>query len=249
MDERQIRDLLLKYKSGEIDENKIVNRLRNLPFEDIGHTKVDHHRVIRNGYPEIIYCESKTAEQIADVITAINSSGENVFGTRVKPEQYEELISKFPNISYDPVSRTIYIKNKDVVVSEKVIAVVTAGTSDMPVAEEAAVTAEVLGNKVDRIYDVGVAGIHRLFSNQERINNANVIIVVAGMEGALASVVGGMVEKPVIAVPTSVGYGASFEGLAPLLTMLNSCASGVGVVNIDNGFGAAYLAATINRLN
>ena len=248
MDEKQIKDLLQKYKGGEIDENIIVNKLRNLPYEDIGHTKVDHHRVIRNGYPEIIYCEGKTVEQISDVIGSINKSGENVFGTRVKPEQYEKLKDIFPNISYDSVARTIYIRNKDVVMCEGTIAVITAGTSDIPVAEEAVVTAEVLGNKVDRIYDVGVAGIHRLLNNRDRMNEANVLIVVAGMEGALASVVGGMTDKPVIAVPTSVGYGASFEGLSALLTMLNSCASGVGVVNIDNGFGAAYLAATINRL-
>ena len=219
-----------------------------LPYEDMGFANIDHHRNIRTGYPEAVYCEGKTPEQAAMIVGKLMAHNVNILATRASRAIFEKISDIAPDAVYHEIARIVVVKRSEMEVSDKVIAVITAGTSDIPVAEEAAVTAEVIGNRVDRIYDVGVAGIHRLLAKADRIRAANVIIVVAGMEGALASVVGGLVDKPVIAVPTSIGYGASFGGLAALLTMLNSCATGVGVVNIDNGFGAGYLASNINRL-
>lgn len=248
MKAENLKEMLENVKSGKLSVDEAFTELKKLPFEDIGFAKVDHHRNIRNGYPEVIFCLGKTPEQIVDITKKLMQDNTNIMATRASREVYEAILKVADNAVYYKEARIVVINKQDVKINEKVIAVLTAGTADIPVAEEAAVTAETMGNKVDRIYDVGVAGIHRLLAHAERIGKANVIIVAAGMEGALASVVGGLVDKPVIAVPTSVGYGASFEGISALLTMLNSCASGIGVVNIDNGFGAGYLAAMINSL-
>ena len=243
-----LRQILEGVKDGKVSIDDAVSKLKMEPFEDLGFAKVDHHRKIRNGYPEVIYSQGKTVEQIKEIVKRLMKTDNNIMATRASKEVYESIREITDDAVYHEAARIVVVKKRDIVVSEKVIAVVTAGTSDIPVSEEAAVTAETMGNRVVRINDVGVAGIHRLFANADPIMKANVLIVVAGMEGALASVVGGMVDKPVIAVPTSVGYGANFGGLSALLTMLNSCASGIGVVNIDNGFGAGYLASMINRL-
>ncbi len=248
MDGDNLRKLLLDVKTGEVDVDKAFDVIKKLPFEDLGFAKVDQHRNIRNGYPEVIYCQGKTVAQIKAIVTRLMESNNNILATRADRDVYEGIREVTDDAVYYEAARIVVVKKRAVVLSDKVIAVVTAGTSDIPVAEEAAVTAETLGNQVTRIYDVGVAGIHRLLANTESLMRANVLIVVAGMEGALASVVGGLVDKPVVAVPTSVGYGANFGGLSALLTMLNSCASGIGVVNIDNGFGAGYLASMINKL-
>ncbi|WP_024831555.1 nickel pincer cofactor biosynthesis protein LarB [Ruminiclostridium josui] len=248
MNSNDLKKLLEDVKNGSIDVEHAYKEIKNLPYEDLGFAKVDHHRAIRNGYPEVIYCEGKTINQIVEIVERLMEKNNNILATRASREVYDAISEITCDAEYHRDARIVVIKRKKIIVSEKEIAVITAGTSDIPVAEEAAITAEVLGNKVNRIYDVGVAGIHRLLSKMDVISRANVIIVVAGMEGALASVVGGLVDKPVIAVPTSVGYGANFGGLSALLTMLNSCASGIGVVNIDNGFGAGYLASNINKL-
>ena len=222
-------------------------RLRSMPFEDLGFAQVDHHRALRCGFPEVIFCTGKTEEQVAAIAERIVASGSDLLATRATPAMHEAVTARCPSAVYHEAARAIVVQDawQDRGIGE--ILVVSAGTSDIPVAEEAAVTARVLGNRVERVFDVGVAGIHRLFSHREAIMSASVLIVVAGMEGALPSVVGGMVSRPVIAVPTSVGYGASFNGLAALLAMLNSCASGVTVVNIDGGFNAGYAAGLINR--
>lgn len=225
-----------------------MDQLKELPYQDLGFANIDQHRNLRTGHPETIYCEGKTPEQVAAIIQIMKENNSNVLGTRASVEVYEKVREISPEAVYHPLARIFVVKKKEERLSEKMIAVITAGTADIPVAEEAAITAETMGNQVDRIFDVGVAGIHRLFARLDRIRAANVIIVVAGMEGALASVVGGLVDKPVIAVPTSIGYGSNFGGVSALLTMLNSCASGVAVVNIDNGFGAGYLASNINQL-
>lgn len=243
-----MRKMLEEVRDGKVDVDRALQELKKLPFEDIGFAKVDHHRNIRKGYPEVIYCGGKTTGQIRDIVLKLLPLNNNIMATRAGVEVFECIRQVTDDVVYHETAKIVVVKKRNIETGKKIIAVMTAGTSDIPVAEEAAVTAETMGNTVDRIYDVGVAGIHRLFSFSERISAANVLIVVAGMEGALASVVGGIVDKPVIAVPTSVGYGANFGGLSALLTMLNSCASGIGVVNIDNGFGAGYLAATINRL-
>ena len=209
---------------------------------------MDQHRCLRNGYPEVIYCQGKTIGQIKAIAARLIGKNGCVMATRAGRDAYEAIKEMADDAVYHELARIVVVKRSDAVLAEKSIAVVSAGTADMPVAEEAAVTAETMGNRVERVCDVGVAGIHRLFSSMDTLMKANVLVVAAGMEGALASVVGGLVDKPVIAVPTSVGYGASFGGLAALLTMLNSCAAGVAVVNIDNGFGAGYLASMINRL-
>lgn len=248
MNTESLKKLLENVKSGEVGIDSALAELKKLPFEDLGFAKVDHHRKIRNGYPEVIYCQGKTLEQIKAIVQRLMEHDNNIMATRAGREVFEAIGEITEDAVYYEQARIVVIQRREVAASEKVIAVVTAGTSDIPVAEEAAVTAEVMGNKVDRIYDVGVAGIHRLLANTDALMKANVLVVVAGMEGALASVVGGMVDKPVIAVPTSVGYGANFGGLSALLTMLNSCASGIGVVNIDNGFGAGYLASMINKI-
>ncbi len=245
---QDIRKLLENVQDGSVKIDEALQKLKDLPYKDIGIAKIDHHRELRNGYPEVIYCEGKRVEHIRQIVEVMLEKGNNVLATRASREMFEAVKEISETAQYHEVPRLITIKNKEIVLSDSVIAVVTGGTSDIPVAEEAAVTAEMLGNKVERVYDVGVAGIHRLFGNLDKITQAKVIIAVAGMEGALASVVGGLVDKPVLAVPTSVGYGASFNGLSALLTMLNSCASGVSVMNIDNGFGAGYMASMINKL-
>jgi NCAIR mutase (PurE)-related protein len=248
MNEEKLRDLLIKVKSGEETLEAAVASLKDLPFTDLGFAMVDNHRQLRNGYPEVIYCEGKTAEQVATIMSHISQKGTNVLGTRATQAMYDIVKETLPEAIYNPLGRTIQLISEPLKETETYIAIVCAGTSDLPVVEEAYETARLLGNKVIKVTDVGVAGIHRLLSKMDLIRNARVVIVVAGMEGALASVVGGLVDKPVIAVPTSVGYGASFGGVSALLTMLNSCASGVSVVNIDNGFGAAYCASMINQL-
>ncbi|MCK8826159.1 nickel pincer cofactor biosynthesis protein LarB [Natroniella acetigena] len=242
-----IREALEQVKNGELDVESAMKQLKDLPFEDLGYAKVDHHRGLRNGYPEVIYCEGKSVDHIKGIVVKMLERNNNILATRANPEIYEALQDITDEIDYNELAKTVVIKKRELETTTSKILVVTGGTSDIPVAEEAVVTAQVLGNTVERLYDVGVAGIHRLLSNKNKLDEANIIITVAGMEGALASVVGGLVDKPVIAVPTSIGYGANFEGVSALLTMLNSCSSGIGVVNIDNGFGAAYLASTINR--
>ena len=248
MDQKQLEKLLTDVKDGSLDVEEAVQRLRHLPFEDIGFAKIDHHRTLRCGFPEVIYCPGKTEKQVAAIFEKLAQTGQNIIATRADTFLYEDVerITKLDGLRYERDARMIVLEQNPVENPVGNIVIVTAGTADMPVAEEARVTAHMLGQKVELICDVGVAGIHRLLGNLEQIRAANVVVVVAGMEGALASVVGGLVDCLVIAVPTSVGYGASFEGLSALLTMLNSCASGVTVVNIDNGFGAAYAASMIN---
>ncbi|HEX2946356.1 MAG TPA: nickel pincer cofactor biosynthesis protein LarB [Clostridia bacterium] len=248
MDSEAIRRLLESVKNGGTSIDSALSELKLLPFEDLGFAKVDHHRNLRTGYPEVIYSQGKTVEQIKAIAARLMEKDSNIMATRAGRDVYEGILEITSDAIYYEAARIVVVKKREPILSEKVIAVVTAGTSDIPVAEEAAVTAETMGNKVNRIYDVGVAGIHRLLAKTEELTQANVLVVVAGMEGALASVVGGLVDKPVIAVPTSIGYGSNFGGLSALLTMLNSCASGISVVNIDNGFGAGYLASMINKL-
>lgn len=248
MDTDSLKKLLEEVKNGETSVDNALTELKLLPFEDLGFAKVDHHRNLRTGYPEVIYCQGKTVEQIKAIAARLMEKGNNIMATRAGKDVYEGIMEVTSDAVYHEAARIVVVKKRELVPTEKIIAVVSAGTADIPVAEEAAITAETMGNTVNRIYDVGVAGIHRLFAKKEALMQANVLIVVAGMEGALASVVGGLVDKPVIAVPTSIGYGANFGGLSALLTMLNSCASGIGVVNIDNGFGAGYLAGMINKL-
>lgn len=248
MDLNYIENLIEDVKAGRVTTKEAIDALKSLPFEDLGYANIDNHRNIRTGYPEAIFSEGKTPAQVAGIVNYMMNKNSNIIATRASADVYRAVQEVAPEAVYHELSRMIVVKREERITSDHVIAVVTAGTADIPVAEEAAITAEVIGNKVDRIYDVGVAGIHRLFAKLDRIRKANVIIVVAGMEGALASVVGGLVDKPIIAVPTSIGYGANYNGLAALLSMLNSCATGVGVVNIDNGFGAGYLASNINRI-
>ncbi|MFC1834021.1 nickel pincer cofactor biosynthesis protein LarB, partial [Thermodesulfobacteriota bacterium] len=247
MDSKELRDVLEQFRGGGMDMDEALLRLRKLPFDDLGYAKIDNHRCVRQGVPEVVYCEGKTLGQIQGIVTRIAGHHSNILATRAKPEVYRAIREVISDCHYHEMARMVVINPKDV---DKIgnIAVVTAGTSDIPVADEAAITAETLGNHVNRIYDVGVAGIHRLLDRCDDLFEANVAVVIAGMEGALASVVGGLVSCPVIGVPTSVGYGASFGGVAALLSMLNSCASGVSVVNIDNGFGAGYQAGLINKL-
>lgn len=249
MDDKQLVELLEAYRSGAISLDEGIAALRNLPYEDLGFAKIDHHRAVRQGFPEVIFCQGKTVEQVVTIATRLAGRNNNLLATRATEEMYEAVRLSLPDAVYHQQSRLITVQ-RDIssIDSERFILVITAGTSDIPVAEEAAITAEMMGNTVRRVYDVGVAGIHRLIAQYESLQQANVLIVVAGMEGALASVVGGMVAKPVIAVPTSVGYGANFGGLSALLAMLNSCAAGIAVVNIDNGFGAGRLASMINQM-
>jgi hypothetical protein len=248
MTERQLNRLLREVKDGRLTVAEAVERLRELPFEDLGFAKVDHHRELRTGFPEVIYCAGKTCDQVIEIARRILGRHRVVLATRCSLEMYEAAKEVFPKVTWHEAARVLVIgQSPRPSPRAKPVAVVTAGTADVPVAEEAAVTAETMGCRVERIYDVGVAGLHRLLRYRDKLHEARVIIVVAGMEGALASVVGGLVSSPVIAVPTSVGYGASFEGLSALLAMLNSCAAGVVVVNIDNGFGAGYFAAVLVR--
>lgn len=248
MNSEEMKKFLKSIKDGHISIDDGIDKLKDLSFSDLGFAKIDNHRELRVGYPEVIYCEGKTVEQIKAIVSLMLTKDVNILGTRASRTMYEGVKEVCEDAQYNDLARTIVIKRKEVELASTYIALVTGGTSDISVAEEAAITAEMFGNKVERIYDVGVAGIHRLFENLDVIRHARVVITVAGMEGALTSVVGGLVDKPVIAVPTSVGYGASFKGLAALLSMLNSCSSGVSVVNIDNGFGAGYLASIINKL-
>lgn len=248
MDTREIKSLLQNLKSGDIEIDDVLERLKHLPFEDIGCATVDHHRGLRQGFPEVILGEGKSAGQVERIIAAMLGTGSNVLATRLDEVKAAKIREGFPTALYHGDARCLTIEQKPVEMKGKgKILVVSAGTSDIPVAAEAVVTARMMGNDVEHLYDVGVAGIHRLLARRELLLTASVIIVVAGMEGALPSVVAGMVGRPVIGVPTSVGYGASFGGISALLGMLNSCASGVTVVNIDNGFGAAYAASLINR--
>jgi pyridinium-3,5-biscarboxylic acid mononucleotide synthase len=243
-----IRKLFLQVRSGKITPDAAVARLRHLPFEDLGFAKVDHHRALRAGMPEVILGQGKTPAQVAEIFARLAKHGGNVLATRSSEKQFTAVKKKVRGAEYRSLARAIVLQRDETKYGKGIVAVVSAGTSDIPVAEEAVVTAEIMGNEVQHFYDVGVAGIHRLLANREALTRARVVIVCAGMEGALPSVVGGLVGVPVIAVPTSVGYGSSFEGLAALLGMLNSCASNVSVVNIDNGFGAGYVASLINRL-
>jgi NCAIR mutase (PurE)-related protein len=248
MTPQRLREILEKVARGELDASAAFEAVKGLPFEDLGFAKVDHHRELRSGLPEVILGQGKTASQIVAIARRLRDAGQNVLITRIDPENAAAVAADLPEIDYRREARlAMLVQSKPSTSGHGVILVIAAGTSDLPVAEEAALTAEYMGHEVDRLYDVGVAGIHRLFAHKDTIRRASVLIVVAGMEGALPSVVGGFVDRPVIAVPTSVGYGASFGGLAALLGMLNSCAAGVTVVNIDNGFGAAVAAAMINR--
>lgn len=243
-----LKELLDGVKNGTVSTDGAMARLKTLPFEEMGHAIIDNHRELRQGFPEVILGEGKTSDQIISIIKKLSENGSNILATRVDSAKAEVITKEFPAIQYNRDARTLTLASGKIENRGKGdIMVISGGTSDIPVAEEAAVTAAMMGNKVDRLYDVGVAGIHRLFHHRERITSANVLIVCAGMEGALPSVVGGIVARPVIAVPTSVGYGASFGGIAALLSMLNSCAPAVTVVNIDNGFGAGYVASLINR--
>lgn len=248
MDKEYLTELMNQVAQGQQSPEGAVEILKELPFEDLGFANIDHHRSLRTGYPEAVFCQGKTPDQIAAIMKELAQRNKNIIGTRASQKDYEAVKAALPEAEYFYDARMIVLMRDPIPHREGAIAVVTAGTADIPVAEEAAITAQALGNRVDRIYDVGVAGIHRLFAKLDQIRQANVVIVVAGMEGALASVVGGLVERPVIAVPTSIGYGANLGGISALLSMLNSCANGVGIVNIDNGFGAAYLASNINRI-
>ncbi|HBC99633.1 MAG TPA: nickel pincer cofactor biosynthesis protein LarB [Lachnoclostridium sp.] len=242
-----IKDMLNLVKSGEMEIQEAEQLLKDLPYEDLGYAKLDHHRALRSGFGETVFCQGKPDPYLVEIYKKFYERDGEVLGTRASEEQFELVKSVVPEVQYDPISRILKVERPD---KERkgCVAVCTGGTADIPVAEEAAQTAEYFGCHVDRIYDVGVAGIHRLLSQRDRIRNANCIIAVAGMEGALGTVIAGLADCPVIAVPTSVGYGASFHGLSALLTMLNSCANGISVVNIDNGYGAGYLATQINRL-
>ena len=247
--ETDIKEALAAYKAGTLSDEEFIDRFHQLNISDLGFAKLDHERSLRRGFPEVVYCEGKTIQQASAILKVLASRHTNVLGTRASRELYEAVKPDMPDAVYYEQARLIVLEKEPLPQDpDHKIAVITAGTSDVPVAEEAAVTAEMMGNEVIRIYDVGVAGIHRLLGKMEEIRSANVIIVIAGMEGALASVVGGLVDKPVIAVPTSVGYGANFKGLSALLGMLNSCSAGIAVVNIDNGFGAGRMASIINHL-
>jgi hypothetical protein len=249
MDAAQLTRLLQEVRDGAVAVEEAVNRLRAMPYEDLGFAKVDTHRALRSGFPEVVFCQGKTPEQVSEIMLAISRRNSKALATRATRDMFDAVGKVAPDAAWHESARMIVIdrdkaKHTD---EDKYILVLCAGTADIPVAEEAFVTAEVMGSRVERAYDVGVAGLHRLLDQKERMMGANVLVVIAGMEGALSSVVGGLVRRPVIAVPTSVGYGASFGGIAPLLAMLNSCAAGVAVVNIDNGFGAGYYAHLVNR--
>jgi pyridinium-3,5-biscarboxylic acid mononucleotide synthase len=248
MDSDKLKKLLQEVQAGEVDVSQALEKLKNLPFEDIGHTRIDFHRELRKGIPEVVYCQSKTVEQATSILKRLWEHHDRVLATRVSGEMAVEIVKEIPSAKYYSDSKLLTLVKKELPKKSDTAPfalIVSAGTSDLPVAEEAAQTLEFLGSRVERAYDVGVAGIHRLLDESEKLLKADVIISIAGMEGALTSVVAGLVSCPVIGLPTSVGYGASFNGLAPLLTMLNSCATGVAVVNIDNGFGAAVYAHSI----
>jgi NCAIR mutase (PurE)-related protein len=248
MREPHLKHILKQLEQGEITVDNAMDELKSLPYEDVGNfARVDHHRALRTGFPEVIFSQGKTPQQIVDIFQKLSDRNDRVLATRLKAEVYEQIKEQLPGAIYHPLANLLYLDRVPAREKTPGVVVLCAGTSDIPVAEEAAITAELMNSAVTRFYDVGIAGLHRLLDRLKDLQQARVIIAVAGMEGALPSVVAGLVSAPVIAVPTSVGYGASFNGLAALLTMLNSCANGVAVVNIDNGFGAGYLAATINR--
>jgi len=249
MNEEKIKSLLKQVHEKKVTPEEAFSQLINLPYENIGFARIDHHRSIRTGMPEVIFCDGKTSDQLIEIINKVSASGSNVLATRLSKHVYEDIKIKIPaGAIFNEISRTLTYLIETQKPPCGLINIVTAGTSDIPVAEEAAITAEILGSKVEKIFDVGVAGIHRLFDKLNDLRSSRVVIVVAGMDGALASVVGGLVDQPIIAVPTSVGYGAAFNGLAPLLSMLNSCSAGVATVNIDNGFGAGCIAHKVNLL-
>lgn len=250
MDRTRLHELLTRVQSGALDVDHALDQLKTLPYEDLGFARVDHHRALRKGFPEVIFGQGKTARQIVEIAQRVVMNGQQALITRLDEQKALEVRAALPALRYYIDGRVGALGEPPPLPPEGgTILVICAGTADIPVSEEAALTAELLGNRVDRLYDVGVAGLHRLLSSMEKLRTASVLIVVAGMEGALPSVIGGLVDRPVIAVPTSIGYGASFNGLAALLAMLNSCASGVTVVNIDNGFGAAAAATLINRVH
>ena len=248
VDAIRLKALLEQVRTGNVSPDAALEQIKTLPFEDLGFAKVDHHRAVRVGVPEVIFGPGKTPEHFAEIFTRLAERGNNVLATRVNAEQLASTVARFPAAEHNVLARTLVLRQKSEKLGKGIIGIISAGTSDIPVAEEAAVTADVMGNDITRLFDVGVAGLHRLLSHSEDLRQARVLVVCAGMEGALPSVVGGLVGVPVIAVPTSVGYGAAFGGIAALLGMINSCASNVSVVNIDNGFGAAYVASLINRL-
>jgi NCAIR mutase (PurE)-related protein len=253
MDEKLLKRLLEKVKSGDLPVEQALSSLRTLPYEDVGCAKLDLHRGIRTGFPEVVFCQGKTCEQSVEIVKRLAKHHAKVLATRVAPDVAERIAEAVAGCTYHSAARLLVVnrpgekRDKKVNRNKKYVMAICAGTADIPVAEEAALTAETMGSRVERSYDIGVAGLHRLLDQKDRIMGANVLIVAAGMEGALPSVVGGMVSCPVIAVPTSIGYGASFNGLAALLAMLNSCAAGIAVMNIDNGFGAGYFAHLVNR--
>ncbi len=247
MNEQTLRELLEHVREGRLETDEAIARLRRLPFEQTDFATIDHHRSIRCGFPEVIFCLGKTVEQIRVIFSKLAAMGNNVLATRAEPEAYQAVAADFPTAEYHELAKAITLRQGDQPEPAGHIALVAAGTSDLPVAEEARITAETFNQRVTTHYDVGVAGLHRLLAHNEVLQQAKVVVAVAGMEGALASVVGGLVAAPVIGVPTSIGYGASFKGVAALLTMLNSCASNVSVVNIDNGFAGGYIASLINR--
>ncbi len=246
MYEQKIKRLMLGVSNKKIKIDKAIKKLKFLPFEDLGFAKLDYHRALRKGFPEVVFCQNKTKEQVVSIVEKLVSNNAVVLATRATEEMFNEVKKYVKNVKYNKISKTLIISKNKIQKKGKIL-ILSAGTSDISVAEEAAVVAEAMGNKVEKLYDVGVAGLHRLLSNKEKIEDANVLIIVAGMDGVLPSVVSGLIGKPIIAVPTSVGYGASFKGIAPLLTMLNACSPGVVVVNIDNGFGAGYFASLINK--
>ncbi len=248
INENKLLELLKAVQKGDLIPAEALKKLRILPYENLGFARVDHHRHLRRGFPEVIFCQGKTAEQVVAIFTSIAKAGDTVLATRAEPEIFEVVKEQVPDVEYHREAKAIVLNRNIDRDPTGLVAVISAGTADIPVAEEAVITASLIGSRVEKLYDVGVAGIHRLLDNLEVIDRARVVVVVAGMEGALASIVGGLASCPVIAVPTSVGYGAHFNGLAPLLTMLNSCAAGVAVVNIDNGYGAGYMAALINQV-
>ncbi|WP_371371380.1 nickel pincer cofactor biosynthesis protein LarB [Sporomusa aerivorans] len=249
MDINYVSKLLTDFKTGNLTLDEAVDKLKILPYEELEFAKLDHHRLLRQGFAEVVFCQGKTVEQVLAIVNKLAEYNRSILATRATKEMYEAVKAVVPDAIYHELPKLIVVeRQKPAIDPKRFILILSAGTSDIPVAEEAAITAEIMGNEVRRVYDVGVAGIHRLLDQHQLIEQANVLVVAAGMEGALASVVGGMVAKPVIAVPTSIGYGANFGGLAALLSMLNSCAAGVAVVNIDNGFGAGRLASIINHM-
>lgn len=247
MYEQKIKKIMSRVANKKLKVDDALKKLKFLPFEDLGFAKIDHHRALRKGFPEVIFCQNKNVNQVVEIAKRLSKKNNVILATRATEEMFDAIKKHIKNTYFNKTSKTIIInKNKQIKNKNKIL-VVSAGTSDIPVAEEAAVVAEAMGNRVERLYDVGVAGLHRLLNNKNKIEDANVLVVAAGMDGVLPSVVSGLFNKPLIAVPTSVGYGASFKGVAPLLTMLNSCSPGVVVVNIDNGFGAGYFASLINK--